>query len=323
MTDEVNLNVIVGNQYNPYLNLSVESFLADSLSKDTVTMFLWKNRQTIVIGANQNPYAECDVDLILGENGFIARRRTGGGAVYHDLGNLNFSFVAENKVYDVKRQCSVIQRSLLDFGLKAELSGRNDILINGRKFSGNAFHKGREQSLHHGTILIKTDTEKMQRYLKINPLKIRKHGVKSVSSRVVNLSELADITSENIIPSLINAFEEVYGQRANVIDFDALCTDKVLENKKRIEGHDYIFGKWDNFTSQLHGAFPWGLVDIELRINENAKTIEAAKISSDCLVVEAIEKAEDILNGASVNMCPEIIDSENGDIIKDILSLVY
>lgn len=99
------LQIIIGNQYSPYLNLSVESFLLDTEKENTVTMFLWKNHKTVVIGTNQNPYSECDVNTLLAEGGHLARRRTGGGAVYHDLGNINFSFIAAKKLYDIKNKC--------------------------------------------------------------------------------------------------------------------------------------------------------------------------------------------------------------------------
>ena len=161
------LQIIIGDQDNPYLNLAVESELLDNFLENTITLFLWRNKQTVVIGTNQNPYSECDVASLLNEGGHLARRRTGGGAVYHDLGNLNFSFIADKKIYDVKRQMTVIQKALLNFGLETEVSGRNDITYQGRKFSGNAFAKTKYQGLHHGTIMIKTDGEKLQKYLKL------------------------------------------------------------------------------------------------------------------------------------------------------------
>lgn len=317
------LRVVVGNQFNPYLNLSVESALTDDVLPDTMTMFLWKNSQTVVIGVNQNPYSECNVELLQSEGGHVSRRRTGGGAVYHDLGNLNFSFVVGNGNYDVHRQCSVIQRALLDFGLKAEVSGRNDILIDGRKFSGNAFYKGRQQSLHHGTILIKTDTERLQKYLKVNPAKLHKHGVKSVESRVVNLSELVDITAETLIPSLIRAFEEVYGGKAEVVDFDTLCTPKVIANKQFIESDEYLFAKWRNFTAHRQAQFYWGLVDIDFSVDENTKLIKSISIASDCLQTSAIANAERLLTGASSLVAPSAPQGDDEPIIRDIFGLLY
>ena len=229
--DKIKLQIILGNQYNPYINLAVESKLLDNFLPNTISLFLWRNKQTVVIGTNQNPYSECDVNSLLNEGGFLARRRTGGGAVYHDLGNLNFSFIADKNIYDVNRQMQVIQKALLNFNLETEVSGRNDITYQGRKFSGNAFAKTKYQGLHHGTILIKTDAERLQKYLKVKPAKLHKHGVKSVASRVINLSEVADITSENIIPHLIKAFEDIYQNTATIIDFNDLCNEDRIDQR--------------------------------------------------------------------------------------------
>ena len=319
----MNLRVVVGNQYNPYLNLAVESALTDDFLSDTMTMFLWKNSQTVVIGVNQNPYSECNVELLQLEGGYVARRRTGGGAVYHDLGNLNFSFVVNNANYDVHRQCSVIQRAILDFGLIAEVSGRNDILIDGRKFSGNAFYKGRQQSLHHGTILIKTDTERLQKYLKVNPVKLHKHGVKSVESRVVNLSELTDITAEKLIPSLIHAFEEVYDGKSEMVDFDSLCNSNVLANSRFIASDEFLFAKWRHFAAHRQAQFDWGLVDVDFDVDEQSKTIKNISIASDCLQPTAIESAEQLLRGASSEVRPAVSKCDDEKIISDIFDLLY
>lgn len=318
--NKINLQIIIGNQTNPFLNLAVESQLLDTYQENTVTLFLWRNRQTVVIGANQNPYSECDVDTLLKEGGHLTRRRTGGGAVYHDLGNLNFSIVADKKIYDVKRQMTVIQKTLLNYGLETEVSGRNDITYQGRKFSGNAFAKTKYQGLHHGTILIKTDSEKLQKYLKVKPAKLHKHGVKSVSSRVINLSEVADITSENIIPHLIKAFEEVYDSKAIVINFDDLCTEEVLKLRDRISSDEYLFGKWKEFHTQKSETFDWGSVDIELDIDEEKEIIKDINIASDSLDPASINLAKEILKGTSTTAKPTF--PEYNQIVKDIIGMI-
>lgn len=318
--NKINLQIIIGNQTNPFLNLAVESQLLDTYQENTVTLFLWRNRQTVVIGANQNPYSECDVDTLLKEGGHLTRRRTGGGAVYHDLGNLNFSIVADKKIYDVKRQMTVIQKTLLNYGLETEVSGRNDITYQGRKFSGNAFAKTKYQGLHHGTILIKTDSEKLQKYLKVKPAKLHKHGVKSVSSRVINLSEVADITSENIIPHLIKAFEEVYDSKAIVINFDDLCTEEVLKLRDRISSDEYLFGKWKEFHTQKSETFDWGSVDIELDIDEEKEIIKDINIASDSLDPASINLAKEILKGTSTTAKPTF--PEYNQIVRDIIGMI-
>lgn len=317
--DKIKLQIILGNQHNPYLNLAVESNLLDNFLPNTISLFLWKNRQTVVIGTNQNPYSECDIDSLLTEGGFLARRRTGGGAVYHDLGNLNFSFVADKNIYDVKRQMQVIQKALLDFNLETEVSGRNDITYQGRKFSGNAFAKTKNQGLHHGTILIKTDSERLQKYLKVKPAKLHKHGVKSVSSRVINLSEVADITSENIIPHLTKAFEDVYQETATIISFDDLCDDKAIRLSQQIGSNEYLFGKWKEFHTKKSATFDWGSIDLDIDIDEENGIIKDINIASDSLEPKSIESAIELLKGAKLK---EIPFSEN-QIVNDIISLIY
>ena len=317
--DKIKLQIILGNQHNPYLNLAVESNLLDNFLPNTISLFLWKNRQTVVIGTNQNPYSECDIDSLLTEGGFLARRRTGGGAVYHDLGNLNFSFVADKNIYDVKRQMQVIPKALLDFNLETEVSGRNDITYQGRKFSGIAFAKTKNQGLHHGTNLIKTDTERLQKYLKVKPAKLHKHGVKSVSSRVINLSEVADITSENIIPHLTKAFEDVYQGTATIISFDDLCDDKAIRLSQHIGSDEYLFGKWKEFHTKKSATFDWGSIDLDIDIDEENGIIKDINIASDSLEPKSIEAAIELLKGANIKENPS---SEN-QIVNDIISLIY
>ncbi|MBR4156207.1 MAG: lipoate--protein ligase [Bacteroidales bacterium] len=319
--EKPNLQIIIGNQYNPYINLAVESYLLDNFLPNTITMFLWKNSKTVVIGTNQNPYSECDIETLFADDGFIARRRTGGGSVYHDLGNLNFSFIADKEIYDVKRQMQVIQNALLDFNLTTEVSGRNDITYEGRKFSGNAFAKTRHQGLHHGTILIKTDGERLQKVLKVKPAKLHKHGVKSVASRVINLSEVADITSDNIIPHLVKAFEKVYDNEAKVIEFDSLLTDEVIKFSQHIGSDEYLFGKWKEFSTKKSDTFDWGSVDIDLNIDEANGIIKDINIASDSLEPASINAAMELLKGANIKETPSL-PSDN-KIINDIIRLIY
>lgn len=316
------LQVIISTQYDPFLNRAVESYLVDHQEDDIVTMYLWKNQQTVVIGYNQNPYSECNVQLLLDEGGHLMRRGTGGGAVYHDLGNINFSFVASRKNYDVRKQLSVIQDALLSFGLETEISGRNDLTYQGRKFSGNAFSKG-NNNLHHGTILIKTDGKKMMRYLTVNQAKLQKHGVKSVSSRVINLSEaVARLTSENIKEPLIRSFEKTYGGIATMLDFDTLSQDKEIQTiKDRISSFDFLFARWEHFKTTKRAQFEWGAVEISLHINEAEKYIDDIQIASDCLDTEIITQAELLLKGCSTFQAPQYENTNT--MLTDIINLIF
>ena len=258
-------------------------------------MFLWKNERTVVIGLNQNPFSECDVKRLNEEGGHLMRRRTGGGAVYHDLGNLNFSFVADKSDYDVRKQQSVIQEALKTFGLEAEISGRNDLTCQGRKFSGNAFFNGTVNNLHHGTILIKTDAEMMQRYLTVTPQKLQKHGVQSVRSRIVNLSELADVTSENIVEPLVRAFEKIYGMKSEQVDFKVIAElNEVRKTVAHITSHDYLYSKWEHFKAVKKGQFPWGNVEVGFEVDESTHAVKNVIIATDSLNTEITNICNDI-----------------------------
>ena len=317
------LQVIISPQYDPFLNRAVEQYLTERQEEGVVTLYLWKNQQTVVIGFNQNPYAECNVKLLLDEGGHLMRRGTGGGAVYHDLGNINFSFIADKRLYDVKKQLSVIQDALLAYGLDAEISGRNDLTCQGRKFSGNAFAKGQRNNLHHGTILIKTDGAMMQRYLIVDKAKLLKNGVKSVASRVVNLSELVpELTSENIKQPLIDSFERIYGDKADILDFDTLINNKEVQSiRDEISSYDFLFGRWEQFKTTKKDRFPWGGVEIALHIDEANSVIKDIQIASDCLEPEAIHRAETLLRGCCTHKIPS--HDQNDEILRDIIRLVY
>ena len=317
------LQTLISTQYDPFLNRAVEQYLTEHQEKGTVTMYLWKNQQTVVIGYNQNPYSECNVQLLLDESGHLMRRGTGGGAVYHDLGNINFSFIADKSLYDVHKQLSVIQDALQAYGLQTEISGRNDLTCQGRKFSGNAFAKGQRNDLHHGTILIKTNGAMMQRYLIVDKAKLMKNGVKSVASRVINLSEIVpELTSENIKQPLISSFEKVYGGKANWLDFDTFINNKEVQTiREHIASEDFLFSRWRQFKTTKKAQFPWGNVDIALHIDEAKAIITEAQIASDCLEPETIRQAEHLLQGSSTKTMP-MYDSDS-EIIHDIIHLIY
>ena len=317
------LQVVISNQHNPFFNRAVEQYLTDNQEENTVTIYLWKNQRTVVIGYNQNPYAECNVKMLLDEGGHLMRRGTGGGAVYHDLGNINFSFVADKKLYDVKKQLSVIQDALLSYGLTTEISGRNDLTCEGRKFSGNAFAKGQRNDLHHGTILIKTDGAMMQRYLIVDKAKLMKNGVKSVASRVINLSELVpDLTSESIKQPLIASFEKIYGDKATLLDFDTLINKSEVQSiMSEISSRNFLFGRWEQFKTTKKARFPWGGVEISLEIDEASAVIKDVQIASDCLEPESIAKAERLLKWCSTKGAPTF--DEQDEIVKDIVCLIY
>lgn len=166
----------------------------------------------MVIGRNQNAWRECRTTLLEQEGGVLARRLSGGGAVYHDMGNLNFTFSLPTADYDLRRQQEVLVAACRRLGIPAECSGRNDILTGGRKFSGNSFYHHGGRSFHNGTLLIDVDMEKLGRYLAPSQGKLESKGVASVRSRVVNLSQVQPgLTVSHMEEALWSAFSEVYG----------------------------------------------------------------------------------------------------------------
>lgn len=175
-------------------------------------LYLWQNAHTVVVGRNQDCWKECDVQTLEAEGGHLARRLSGGGAVYHDLGNLNFSFITSKGDYDVMRQTRVIVEACRSLGIPAEISGRNDLTAGGRKFSGSAFFHTAGRSCHHGTLLLRTKLEEMNRLLKASPEKLESNSVRSVRARVVNLSEYCpDITTDRMCGALLESFSRFYG----------------------------------------------------------------------------------------------------------------
>jgi len=205
----LNVRLVRSPDTDPWKNLAREEFLMGDCADDEAIFYLWQNAHTVVIGRNQNAWSECRLDLLESEGGRLARRSSGGGAVYHDLGNLNYSFIVPRPLYSMERQLGVVLAALRSLGIDAEFSGRNDLLLEGRKFSGNAYQLTRHRGLHHGTLLLSVDMSKLSRYLNVDPEKLQSKGVTSVTSRVVNLAEASPaLTRDALMDALERAFLE-------------------------------------------------------------------------------------------------------------------
>lgn len=195
---------ILSDSTDPYRNLAMERALFRYVDEETAILFLWQNDHTIVIGRNQDPYAECRVEEFLSSGGKIAKRPSGGGAVYHDLGNQNFSIIAKENLIARDEYQHIVVNALKTFGLEVEFNGRNDFLIQGRKFSGNASYSDGRVLCQHGTILVHTDIDKMEYYLTPSAEKLDRNHVKSVKSRVINLRGiLGNISVEAVRHTII------------------------------------------------------------------------------------------------------------------------
>jgi lipoate-protein ligase A len=183
------LTVIRTENTDPYENLAAEEYLTMNAEEDEVILFLWQNAHTVVIGRNQNPWKECNVERIKQDGVCLARRMSGGGAVYHDMGNLNFTFIAKDGLFDVARQTDVILLACRLMGINASKTGRNDLTVEGRKFSGHAYFSSQGYNYHHGTIMLDVNAEDLSKYLNVPDSKLKSKGVASVRSRVTNLKD--------------------------------------------------------------------------------------------------------------------------------------
>lgn len=302
------------NGFNPHYNLAVESALLEDARNGVLTVYLWRNDNTVVIGRHQNAYLDVNVKKLYEEGGTLARRPTGGGAVFHDKGNLNFSFITGLESYDVNDNNDVILRAVRKLGPDAEVTGRNDIVTGGRKFSGNAYLKTNTGALHHGTILISADTSKMSGFLNVPPDKLEGKGVSSVRSRVVNLAELDEnIDVFKVKEAILAVLEEKYGKIYPIKEPDK---KKVEAYYKKYSDREYLFGKNVKLDSRKYKRFSWGYADVNFTLSGGV--IDDIEIFSDGINVDDIEKAKKELTGFSV------ID-DNGklsEVAYDVLSLI-
>lgn len=208
-------------------NLAADEYFLNYIGKDEILLHIYINAPSVIIGKNQNAWRECNLKAMDADGVKLVRRISGGGAVYHDLGNVNFSFIAHRDIYDVPRQMNVILRAVRELGISAEFSGRNDLLAEGRKFSGNAFCVRGEGRQHHGTLLLFADLSKLPGYLNVSDEKLRSKGVSSVRSRVCNLCEFnAQITSDGMIEALKKGFAQEYGAFENW-ELDAAAREEI------------------------------------------------------------------------------------------------
>lgn len=279
---------------DPYRNLAVEELLLRD--PGDCTLYLWQNANTVVIGRNQNPWRECRLDAMEAAGCRLARRTTGGGAVYHDMGNLNFTFAARSGVYDKERQLSVILRAVERFGIKAHFSGRNDVVTESEaKFSGSAYLERADASLHHGTLLVAADMSMLASFLAPPKEKYEAKGVASVRSRVVNLSELSGTVSvPRLAGAVVSAFEEEYGAARPLCERE-LDRELLAEITRRNSSEEWLLGKTPPFTVEHSARLPIGLIRLLLDVRDGV--ILSAKCESDAMDADMIESLSAALAG--------------------------
>lgn len=294
--------LLISDSTNPLFNLAVEDAIFRSMDPAQKVLFLWRNDNTVVIGRGQNPWKECNTKKMEEDGITLARRSSGGGAVFHDLGNTNFTFMAGKPEYDKSISTNIILAALAKLGIQAEASGRNDLIVKVgeeiRKISGSAYRETPDRGFHHGTLLIDVDFTKLGNYLNPDPKKLKAKGISSVRSRVANLQEFdATLDHEKICQAIQEIFFEKFGE-VKTIEF-------ISENHppnipgfaaqyEKQQSWEWNFGQALQFSHELSERFPWGGVEIHLDIVRGG-LIEQAKIFTDSLLVDPFEDLAEAL----------------------------
>lgn len=290
------LRVFLSNTFDPWFNLATEDWLFRDLDADGQALFLWRNQPTVVIGRSQNPWVECHLENMERDHVLLARRQTGGGAVFHDLGNTNFTCLSGKTYYNKQANLEIIIRAIARFNIQAVASGRNDIVVNDsdhlpRKVSGSAFRETKDRAFQHGTLLIHTNLNQLQHYLNPNPKKLQAKGVSSVRARVANLSEYnSNISHEKLCDAIIEEFFNYYKAQCPIefLNEDTLKTIAPINDYyEQLKNWEWRFGRTFEFNQQLEERFDWGTVDLRLNVNEGI--IQNVQIFSDSLYPDFID----------------------------------
>ena len=283
---------------DPYWNLAAEEYLLKNFEEDFFV--LWRNQPAIIIGRHQNANAEINIEHVKQNSIKVVRRITGGGAVFHDLGNINFTFIQggeDPKSIDFDRYTKPIVNVLQKLGVNASMEGRNDISINGSKISGNAEHIDKKRLLHHGTLLFSSDMVDLSSALKVHPAKYQDKAIQSVRKRVANISDHLQqkMSVEQFIENLL---DEINQQFLNSQSFDFDHKDKehieaLVEKKYRT--WEWTFGKSPNYNFEQSAKTPGGVVEFKMQVSQGI--IEDLKIYGDFFSALDVEDVEKLLKG--------------------------
>ncbi|TVR71065.1 MAG: lipoate--protein ligase [Spirochaetaceae bacterium] len=268
--------VLISEITDPRFNLATEDWIFREMAAHTHVLLLWRNSRCVVIGRHQNPWVECDLELMRAEGVPAARRQSGGGAVYHDPGNTNFTFLSPTPEYSRDRNFGIVLRALRTLGIEAFRSGRNDILVStggeDRKISGNAFKHTRERSFHHGTLLVEADLDRLGRYLTPASQRLEARGTRSVPSPVVNLREIDPrLSHERICRALSEAFLEEFAapeprDPPEYLDGEVLTAIPSLrEYYEKMRAWEWIYGMTPEF---VHSFSPDPAITLDIRVRE-------------------------------------------------------
>jgi lipoyltransferase and lipoate-protein ligase len=296
------LRVFLSTSFNPWFNLAVEDGIFRQMPADSHVLFLWRNADTVVIGRSQNPWRECNTRLMEEEGVKLARRQSGGGAVFHDLGNTNFTFMAGKPGYNKHISTNIILDALQSLNIKAKASGRNDIVIstdgNERKISGSAYRETPDRGFHHGTLLLHADLKRLARYLNPDPKKLKAKGVSSVIARVSNLQDIhPGIDHDIICDAVMHAFFRHYGSEAKpeIISPEHMPDIPDFESKFAYQSSwEWNFGEAPSFSHEMNERFIWGGVEIHLDIDQQG-IINDVRVFTDSIDPTPLEALPDFL----------------------------
>lgn len=319
---------------DPRINLAIEEYALKNLDINETYLLFYINEPSIIIGKNQNTIEEINTEYVEKNGIHVVRRLSGGGAVYHDLGNLNFSFITKDdgeSFHNFRKFTEPVVTALKKLGVNAELSGRNDLLAEGRKISGNAQFSTKGRMFSHGTLLFDSEIESVVSALNVKKDKIESKGIKSIRSRVANISEFITekVTIEEfrslLLKNIFEGMEEIPEYVLTEKDWE-----KIHElSKERYQNWDWNYGKSPKFNLQHSHRFPVGQIDVRFEVNKG--TIENCKIYGDFFGVGDVMEVEDKLTGikyekSQIASALEEVDIKHyfGNISKeDFINLIY
>ena len=280
--------IIISKEFDPYFNIAAENQLLLSADED-IHLFLWQNDASVIIGRNQNLYAECDLPYMKEHNIKAVRRFSGGGAVYHDRGNINFTFITKEKTASQVEFLERVQSALARLGMECEFSGRNDLLYKQQKFSGHAYYTDGDNYMYHGTILVNVDTGQLAKVLTPSKLKLKSKGIASVRSRVVNLSTIdSEITVERVKQAFIDTFPYDSMEYIDRTNFKAPL-------EQMLSAYDWLYAQSPDFEIEFERRYPFGNVSVYITSSDGL--IQNAKINTDSLLLIDFKPCESELIG--------------------------
>jgi lipoate---protein ligase len=285
---------------DPRINLAIEEHILRNLDINETYLLFYINEPSIIIGKNQNTVEEINTEYVEGNGIKVVRRLSGGGAVYHDLGNLNFSFITKddgNSFHNFAKFTEPVIKALAKLGVNAELSGRNDILVDGKKISGNAQFSTKGRMFSHGTLMLNLNLDHVAASLRVKKDKIESKGIKSVRSRVANIVDyLAEPISIEDFRSLLltHIFEESGEVQEYVMTEEDWKTIHEI-SEQRYQNWNWNYGNSPKFNLQNSHRFPIGSIDIRLEVNKGV--IENCKIYGDFFGVGDVNEIEEKLTG--------------------------